>query len=319
MNNENLEQNTKSSNNKKLIIILIVLMIAIVSVGGIFTALSLKNKDNNKTEIKEENNTEVKEENKKEEVDKESNNQVVEEQVDEEPKLILMDDYFLNYELKLTAEDRIKLINDTNLKGWLDKLHGAAFKAPLSDEFKLYYTLSLYTYNIANNNAMEIYYDNLEITIPTIEKAVKNIFVDFKMPTNIDKNEMYKGLENLVCDDKKCNYTIGTAGVEGAFVNGYLTKPEVNGNVITVKPIYISYGTSENQNNPDELELDVTLYDTATFKEIKTIKNYVRKEGNTSEEFDANNYDALVGYYETLETYKYTFTDDFKLISVEKE
>ena len=53
-----------------------------------------------------------------------------------------------------------------------------------------------------------------------------------------------------------------------------MTKPEINGNVIIVKPIYVTATRSETQNNQDELELDVTLYDTETLQTFKTINKY---------------------------------------------
>jgi hypothetical protein len=319
VNNENLEQNTKSSNNKKLIIVLIVLMIAIVSVGGVFTALSLKNKDNNKTEIKEENNTEVKEENKKEEVEEEQENESKTEEQQEEEKVISMDDYFLSYNPTFTSEDAIKLISSTDHYKLSLLFFGDMYKTNLSNEFKLYYTLNYYTIAALDNLIVDMYNENLEVKITTIEKIVKNIFVDFEMPSNLDKEKWYVGLYNLSCDAEKCNYLITTAGDPAPFTTGYISKPEINGNVITVKPIYVTYEISKEQINEEELELDVTLYDTETIQPFKTVKNYIPKDGSTEFEYVANNYDALVGYYETLETYKYTFTDDFKLISVEKE
>lgn len=301
----------KNSSTKIFIIVFILIMSIILMVGVALAVKVTNDKKENKTETKEEMKSEDKKEDNKKEEEKEEEK--------EETQQLVMDDYFLNHNLNLTAEDRITLINDTNAKGWIDKLHGAAFKTPLSDEFKLYYTLSKYTFAIVNEMPSDIYGTTLEIKITTIEKSAKNIFTEFTMPTNIDKTIFYKGLSNLECNEEKCTYDITTAGIEAPFINGYMTKPEINGNVITVKPIYVICEKAEEVTNQDELELDLTLYDTTTLKPIKEVKNFIPLDGSTEEEYNAKNYDALVNNYETLETFKYTFTDDFKLISVEKE
>ena len=303
--------------NKALPIILALIIIALLAGGTVLATQVLKNEEGTKTEEKHENKQE-------ENNDTETNAEENEETSDgtenqEESKLVVMNDYFLNYNLNLTTEDCVNLIKSTDYESLTKPFLGEMYKTPISNEFKLYYTLNFYTITAMENMIVDIYNENLEVKVSTIETIAKKIFVDFEMPTNLDKEKWYVGTYGVVCDNEKCNYSITTAGNPAPFTTGYITKPEINGNVITVKPIYVTYDISAEQQNTEELEIDVTLYDTATLKPIKEVKNYIPKDGETEEEYDANNYDALVGNYETLETYKYTFTNDFKLVSVEKE
>lgn len=307
-------------NNKKIYIILFALVIAIITGCGVFVSLSLKDKNDKKIEIKEENKTNVKEELKKEEKEKDIpqiNTDIKEEK--EESEVIILDDYFLNYNLELTKEDCIELIQSTDYKPVSSHFTGEMYKIPISNEFKLYYTLNTYTHKVMENMEMDVYTKNLEVKISTIKKIAKNIFVEFEMPTNLIKEKNYIGIYGVICDTEKCNYSITTAGSPAPFTTGYMNKPEIDGNVIIVKPIYVTWDMPESQTDTNANELDITLYDTSTLKPIKTIKNYIVQDGASEEEYNANNYDALVSNYEKLETYKYTFTDNFKLVSVEKE
>lgn len=301
--------------SKKFYTIIIVIMAMMFAGAGV---VSLHTRQNNKTEIKEENNTEVKENNEtddSQENDEDNSNS----SPTTDSKIIVTDSYFLNYNYQPTMENCISLIRSTDHKNMSTNFIGAMYKKEISNEYKLFYTLHEYTNNVMDQLSTEVYGKTLEVSASTIIDSAKKIFADFQMPANIDKEAWYLGIFNVVCTEEKCNYELTTASSPEPFTTGYMVKPEINGNTVTVKPIYITYDFSETKTTEDEFEFDVTLYDTETLKPVTEVKNYLPKDGTSEEEYNSLNYDALVTNYNKLETYKYTFTDDYKLISVEKE
>lgn len=290
-----VEQQQKKK-SKALPIILILLIIALLAGGGIL-ATQLLDKEESKTEQKEEN----KEENKEE-----SENP-------EELDVINMDEEFLGVKYTLTIEDRDELLNSTNIKGWSGTFDGAMYESPLSNEFKLFYTLNRYTFDNEELLLIEPYDKIIELKASTIETMAKTFFAEFTLPTNITKEMQYRGIYKVECTKEKCNYQVTTSSLIAPWQNGYMTKPEINGNVVTVKPIYTLANLSENPTNTEILEIDLTLYNPETMEIIKEITNYVSAGSNEQD------YDILVANYTSLKTYKYTFTEDFKLVSIEKE
>lgn len=303
--NEIIEEKIQEKKKKpKFIIIIVCFLISVLLVSGIAIAMNeLTNNEEPKTDIKEE-----KEENK-EETDEEKEEK---EEAEEQPEILEMDDYFLNYDLKLTEDDRIRLINSTSIIGTSDDFIGAMFQEEISDEYKLYYTLSTFTYAIMEKENLMIYDDTLSLKNSTIEQAAKKIFVDFKMPTKSNEKEFLGGLYRVKVGKETTTFSATTFGITAPFFSGYKAQSEINGNVITVKPIYVE-GEVSDSSTEEILYLNVTLYDPDTKEKITEIKDY-NANGDVASE-----YNDFSKYYEKIDTYKYTFTDDNRLQSVEKE
>lgn len=286
-----VEQPTKKKG--KTLPIIITLILILLLAGGGFLATQLLNKEESKTEQKEESKEEIEE--------------------SEKTDVLVMDEEFLGVKYTLTSEDRDELLNSTNTKGWSGTFDGAMYETTLSNEFKLFYTLNRYTFDNEELLQTEPYDKFIELKASTIETMAKTFFTDFTIPTNITEEMQYRGIYNVECTKEKCIYQVTTSSLIAPWSNGYMTKPEVNGNTVTVKPIYTLADIAANPTNTEILELDLALFDTATMEKIKDITNYVSAGSNEQD------YDILVANYTTLETYKYTFTDDFKLVSIEKE
>ncbi len=289
-----LEDNKKSVNKKKiLVIILIALAIVLLVIGGVLIYKSLdKNPSSNQT----------------------GND-------NSESKIIVFDDYFKDFKFNLTEQSRLDLIDSTSRAGYSDDLyHGAMFSDVISNEYKTIYTIDKATWMYLNDN-YDFYVSNMgkeiKLNKSTIEYLAKQLFVDFSMPESIEKT-WFGGIYDLVCTSEECSYSYTTFGLTGSFADGYLFKPEENGNSIIVKPIY-AVMDDYIESTDAGLVGNFTLYKDHNKELIKKFNKYeILYTNDVYSNYTQDVYDLWVGEYSSLSTYKYTFTEDHKLISVQK-
>lgn len=293
--------------NKKIICFLVI-GILLGFVAGLLTTnliTSMQTEDTNAEEKKGETQKEVTKSN-------EGNSKI-------EEKVIAIDELALKYGVKLNDEEIYDFIHSSsNLSGWQsDNLDGAMFNETISDEYKLFYTLSRIFSSIYNESGS---YSGELVSIrkDTIEQLAKQIFADFKFPEKITKDAWYAGTHDVICDDTKCVFIANTFSILGPAQSGYEGPITKEDNKYIVKPICVEFENDKYLDNEDDVLADIILKDKHNGKTIKILKQ--QKLNSLENKEDERNlyYNALSKYYTNIETYTYEFNEENVLLSVKK-
>lgn len=308
-------------NENKLIKILAYLAMLIIAIGGPVLAYHQFNKEEIKDVDSYEKDDDYEdeyedEEDNEEEYDDESNyeDEYEDEDFDYTEELSYLDPLLEKTPYKVTYQDKLDLIDSTNCDICMsESLVGEMFKDDISDTFKLLYTANKLVRHLEDNNIGGIY-GLITIDQDTLLEYANKIFSSTSIPKKFDEDIYYLGTKNLTCSSGTCTFIQETFGVTGVSqFNGYETNTIVEGNKIKTNIVYIEDEFIEYREEDYKYIFDIKIYDKKNGKLIKEIKTYEEKDDyvDAYKEFEINTKD--------LTTYSYTFDEENRLVSVNKE
>lgn len=290
--------------NKTIKIIALIAML-IIAIGG--PILSYKQQEKIRTEEQERYEDYIEDNHEDEEYEEE----------DKEPEEVItyLDPLVKNLKLTITDQDKINLIKSTDCELCVsDVLLAEMYNNEISDNYKLIYTASILTRYIDETHTDGLYVGEMSIKQDTLLSFAKQIWGDVEVPELFNINLFYYGIHSLSCEYGTCTFGRDTFGVTGVTqFNGYETKTTIEGNKIKANTVFIVSEFVEHREEDDKYIFDIKIYDKKDGKLIKEIKSYEEKDDyvDAFEEFEINT--------KNLTTYTYTFDEENRLVSVERE
>lgn len=312
----NIEETNQDNKTIKVVLYIIIFIIAITSIILAVNGIDLQNKPTDEYELVDDYEKDEKEEDDEEEI-----RQPVTDP--EFPNHTDIDKIIQNNNFQINNEDKINLINSSNTKGYMsDEFLGEMFKEKISNEYKLYYTISFLHQKM---NEESLYYygntSNKKIKKETLLKYAKMLFDEVDIPENINKNLHYKFNYNLTCYQEICTYNSEVTGLTGTVLDGYETNIHDKETESIVDVFYIEYNNSNiDENDSNFLHTNIIIKDKHNGKTITTLENYKLQVGfDTEEEANENSlFNELSKNIEESPRYIFKFDDKNTLLSVEQ-
>ncbi len=318
---ENQIEENKQKNNKgiKLFLYIIIFVIAFVGIVLASNGIEFKSKDDN-------NYNQIEKDNENKEEDEEQPEQPTTPGEDEEPEEfpdhIDIDAALKNIKIEVTNEDKFKLINSSNVKGYMsDEFIGEMYKEQIRDQYKLLYTIS-FLHSKMNDASIDYYGDTAskKIKKETLLKYAKMLFNEVTIQENLNSNLHYAFNFNLTCHKEVCTYTSEVSGLTDPVSNGYESYIYDRGEQIIVDAFYVEYANAEFKDyDYNYIHADITLKDIYNGKELKTLKNYKLQISSEEGNFDETSiFFTLGAEIDEIPRYIFKFNDKNVLLSVEQ-
>ncbi len=237
---------------------------------------------------------------------------------EQEETVINLDKYLDKYTYTVTEEDKLKLINSTNLRRCMsDTIYGEMFKENISDEFKLLYTLNELVRFIGEKEPNTYLMGSITISKSTLLEEARKIFYQVNIPDIYNSQLYYYGTSNISCGNTTCTFTQSTFGLTGITpIDGYETKIVNNTSstgIIHIKKIYVDEEFIDYNEETNIYKFNAKLYNSHNGELLKTIENYELDLSN-SETIDV--YELFSPHYDKINEYVYSFDDNNRLLSV---
>ncbi len=237
---------------------------------------------------------------------------------EEEESVVNLDKYLDKYTYKVTENDKLKLINVTNIRNCMsEEIYGEMFKENISNEFKLLYTLNELIRFVGAETEEAAIAGEVTISRSVLLENARKIFYNVEIPQVFNTKLYFFGTFNLSCNSTTCTFNQETFGATGITpIDGYETKIVNNTSstgIIHIKKIYVDEEFIDYNDETSIYTFNAKLYNNHNGELLKTIENY---ELDLSNPETINVYDLFSPHYEKINEYVYSFDDNNRLLSV---